>query len=357
MRQALVNENSDLLAENTKYIMRITGDNDEGKAQLDYFIAEESKYPVIVTTSKLMTTGVDCKTCKLIVLDNNINSMTEFKQIIGRGTRLKPEYYIGDERHTKEYFTIMDFRDACRLFADPDFDGDPIPPDGDDSYSDGDGIKDNELESSSDYTPVPEGVVFDGDSVHDALRIKYRVNDVEVTIINERVQYYDKDGKLITESVTDYSKKNILGEYATLDDFLRAWNTSQRKQAIIDELKERGVLLDALREAAGNRDLDDFDLICHIAFDKKPLTKAQRAKNVRKRDYLSQYEGIARDVLSALLDKYAENGIADLEQVGILQIDPFRAFGDMKKIIKAFGGKREYIDAVKELQNQIYAAA
>jgi len=341
MRQALVNENSDLVAENKKYVMRITGDNDEGKALLDYFIAEESKYPVVVTTSKLMTTGVDCKTCKLIVLDNNINSITEFKQIIGRGTRLKPEYYVGDERHTKEYFTIMDFRDACRLFADPDFDGDPIPPD-------------ENAPKPAPNLPPPE--LPDGDLVNEP-RVKYRVNDVDVVILNERVQYYDVDGKLITESVTDYSKKNILGEYATLDDFLKAWNTSERKQAIIDELKERGVLLEALREAAGNRDIDDFDLICHIAFDRKPLTKAERAANVRKRDYLSQYEGLAREILSALLDKYAANGIADLEQIGILQIDPFRAFGDIKKIMKAFGGKREYIDAVKKLQNQIYEAA
>jgi len=348
MRQALVNENSDLFAQNSKYIMRITGDNDEGKAQLDYFIAEESKYPVIVTTSKLMTTGVDCKTCKLIVLDNNINSMTEFKQIIGRGTRLKPEYFVGDERHTKEYFTIMDFRDACRLFADPDFDGDPIPPDDDPPEP-----MPNPTPPEPNPPPEPPG----GGGEPPEPRYKYRVNDVDVIILNERVQYYDVDGKLITESVTNYSKKNILGEYATLDDFLRAWNTTERKQAIIDELKERGVLLDALREAAGNRDIDDFDLICHIAFDKKPLTKAERADGVRKRDYLNRYEGIARDVLSALLDKYAANGIADLEQVGILQIDPFRAFGDMKKIIRAFGGKREYIDAVKELQNQIYAAA
>jgi type I restriction enzyme R subunit len=299
-----------------------------------------------------MTTGVDCKTCKLIVLDNNINSMTEFKQIIGRGTRLQPEYFIGDERHTKEYFTIMDFRDACRLFADPDFDGDPIPPD-DETAS----PVDDSLLPDNDSTYPPESETpSDGDLVCEP-RIKYRVNDVDVVILNERVQYYDVNGKLITESVTDYSRKNILGEYATLDDFLSVWNKSERKQAIIDELKERGVLLDALREAAGDRDLDDFDLICHIAFDRKPLTKAERAANVRKRDYLSQYEGIARDVLSALLDKYAVNGIADLEQVGILQIDPFRAIGDMKKIMKAFGGKREYIDAVKELQLQIYAAA
>ena len=339
MRQALVNENSDLVAENPKYVMRITGDNDEGKAQLDYFIAEESRYPVILTTSRLMTTGVDCKTCKLIVIDNNINSMTEFKQIIGRGTRLKPEY-------GKEYFTIMDFRDACRLFADPDFDGDPIPVEGETPHG-----QPVEYPDGSD-PDNPDG----NDEFHEP-RLKYRVNDVEVTILNERVQYYDKDGRLITESVTGYSRKNILGEYATLDDFLKAWNTSERKQAIVDELKERGVLLDALREAAGGRDIDDFDLICHIAFDKKPLTKAERAANVRKRDYLSRYEGIARDVLSALLDKYASNGISDLEKVDVLMIDPFRKIATPKAIISAFGGKREYLRAVGELQNQIYAAA
>jgi type I restriction enzyme R subunit len=250
----------------------------------------------------------------------------------------------------------MDFRNASRLFADPEFDGDPIsildvgeddpipvdpapidPPDGgddDDWNSGGDGADDP-------ATP----------------RVKYRVNDVAVKIINERVQYYDKDGKLITESITDYSKKNILGEYATLDDFLQSWNESERKQAIIDELKERGVLLEALKEVAGNRDIDDFDLICHIAFDKKPLTKAERAANVRNRTYLSRYEGIAREVLSALLDKYAENGIADLEQVSILQIDPFRSIGDMKKIMNAFGGKPKYLHAVRQLENQIYKVA
>jgi type I restriction enzyme R subunit len=348
MRQALVNENSDLVAENAKYVMRITGDNDEGKAQLDYFIAEESKYPVIVTTSKLMTTGVDCKTCKLIVLDNSINSMTEFKQIIGRGTRLKPEYFVGDERHTKEYFTIMDFRDACRLFADPDFDGDPIPVDDDDNGT--------TKKPPVVYPPHdPDGT--GGDGTVNERPVKYRVNDVEVTILNERVQYYDKDGKLITESVTDYSKKNILGEYATLDEFLRTWNTSERKQAVIEELKERGVLLDALREAVGNLDIDDFDLICHIAFDKKPLTKAERAANVRKRDYLSRHEGVARDVLSALLDKYAVNGISDLEKLDVLMIDPFRKIATPQKIINAFGGKQNYVTAVRELQNQIYAAA
>jgi type I restriction enzyme R subunit len=340
MRQALVNENSDLVAKDPKYIMRITGDNDVGKAQIDNFIRPEEKYPVIVTTSKLLTTGVDCKTCKLIVIDNSINSMTEFKQIIGRGTRLEPDY-------DKEYFTIMDFRNACRLFSDPEFDGDPIS------------IKE-EGEGTDPIPPVnyppPKPEDEPGGTLVEP-RLKYRVNDVEVKIINERVQYYDKDGKLITESITDYSKKNILGEYATLDDFLKTWNGENRKQAIIDELKERGVLLDELRKASGNRDIDDFDLICHVAFDKNPLTKAERVNNVRKRDYLNKYEGLARDVIGALLDKYADNGFADLENIEILAIDPFRKIGSTEKIFKSFGGKDKYLYAVKELQYQIYAAA
>lgn len=343
MRQALVNENADLVAENSKYVMRITGDNAEGKAQLDYFIAEDSPYPVIVTTSKLMTTGVDCKTCKLIVLDNNINSMTEFKQIIGRGTRLKPDY-------GKEYFTIMDFRNACRLFADPEFDGDPIVviDDGGDNP-----------EVPNDNPPVTDDPPYNGNGGGDEPsepHHKFRVRGVEVTILNERVQYYDKDGKLITESVTDYSKKNILGEYATLDSFLRAWNSEEKKQAIIDELQERGVLLEALREAAGNKDIDDFDLICHIAYDKAPLTKAERANNVRKRGYLYKYSGLAQEVLSALLDKYMNEGIQDIENIEILSNDPFRQFGTPMKIAKLFGGKAGYKKAVKELQDEIYVA-
>ena len=343
MRQALVNENADLVAENSKYVMRITGDNAEGKAQLDYFIAEDSPYPVIVTTSKLMTTGVDCKTCKLIVLDNNINSMTEFKQIIGRGTRLKPDY-------GKEYFTIMDFRNACRLFADPEFDGDPIVviDDGGDNP-----------EVPNDDPPVTDDPPYNGNGGGDEPsepHHKFRVRGVEVTILNERVQYYDKDGKLITESVTDYSKKNILGEYATLDSFLRAWNSEEKKQAIIDELQERGVLLEALREASGNKDIDDFDLICHIAYDKAPLTKAERANNVRKRGYLYKYSGLAQEVLSALLDKYMNEGIQDIENIEILSNDPFRQFGTPMKIAKLFGGKAGYKKAIKELQDEIYAA-
>ena len=343
MRQALVNENSDLVAENAKYVMRITGDNAEGKAQLDYFIAEDSKYPVIVTTSKLMTTGVDCKTCRLIVLDNNINSMTEFKQIIGRGTRLKPDY-------GKEYFTIMDFRNACRLFADPEFDGDPISiiDDNDDPG------EEPTIDPPKPPAPTP-GPGGDPDDPPEK-KHKFRVRGVEVTILNERVQYYDKDGKLITESVTDYSKKNILGEYATLDSFLRAWNSEEKKQAIIDELQERGVLLEALRQIAGNKDIDDFDLICHIAYDKAPLTKAERANNVRKRGYLYKYSGLAQEVLSALLDKYMNEGIQDIENLEILSNDPFRKFGTPIKIAKLFGGKSGYIQAIRDLQKEIYAA-
>lgn len=347
MRQALVNENSDLVAENSKYIMRITGDNNEGKAQLDNFIAEDSKYPVVVTTSKLMTTGVDCKTCKLIVLDSVINSMTEFKQIIGRGTRLKPDY-------GKEYFTIMDFRNACRLFADPEFDGDPISVvDIDDPPADEDDIPDGGKTTPTGFGDSTSG---SGSGDNSDPKHKFRVRGVEVTILNERIQYYDKDGKLTTESVKDYSKKNILGEYATLDEFLSAWNSEERKQAIIDELQERGVLLEALREASGNKDIDDFDLICHIAYDKAPLTKKERANNVRKRGYLYKYSELAQEVLNALLDKYMNEGISDISNIEILSNDPFRKFGNPMKIAKLFGGKKGYLQAIKDLQNEIYAA-
>lgn len=352
MRQALVNENADLVRENAKYVMRITGDNPEGKKQLDYFIAVEEKYPVIVTTSKLMTTGVNCKTCKLIVLDNNINSMTEFKQIIGRGTRLYPT-------HGKEYFTIMDFRNASRLFADPDFDGEPVSvidlgPD-DDFPTDEDDNPPNPP-----YPDDEERWSLDGDDDDDSgtrsKRPVYRVRNVPVKILSERVQYYDKDGKLVTESLTDYPKRNILGKYATLDAFLTAWNSEDRKQAIVDALKDEGVLLDALREIAGNKDLDDFDLICHIAYDAPALTKAERANNVRKRGYLYQYSDLAQKVLDALLDKYMTDGIAEIENIEILSNDPFRQFGSPLKIAKAFGGKAGYLQAVHDLQNQIYTA-
>ena len=350
MRQALVNENSDLVSENPKYIMRITGDNQEGKAQLDNFIDEERLYPTIVTTSKLMTTGVDCKTCKLIVLDNIFgdNGMTEFKQIIGRGTRLKPEY-------GKEYFTIIDFRNASRLFSDSDWDGEPTQvyePNEEDGY---DIVPPEERVS-------PEGETAskrDNDDIWDdevyEKPAKYVVRDVEVTVISERVQYYDKDGKLITESIKDYSKKNILDEFATLDIFLNRWNSEEKKEAIIEELKEHGVLLDALREDIGNYDIDDFDLICHIAFDKKPLTKRERANNVKKRGYLYKYSDMAQNVLERLLERYMNEGIKNLEKTEILELDDFKEFGSPLKIVKLFGNKKKYIEAVRELEKEIYA--
>ncbi|EGT5419401.1 DEAD/DEAH box helicase family protein [Clostridioides difficile] len=332
MRRALINENSDLVAENHKYVMRITGDNKEGKAQLDNFIDEDSKYPTIVTTSKLLTTGVDCKTCKLIVLENNIASMTEFKQIIGRGARLKPDY-------GKEYFTIIDFRNVSRLFADPDFNGEPVV-----IY---------EPEEGEDITP-PEPDNTDEDDEIKEEHTKYRVSDVKVKVISERVQYYDKDGKLITESLKDYSKKNIKEKFEDLDAFLRKWNSEDKKQAIIDELVEHGALLDALREEIGNPDIDDFDLICHVAYDKKPLTRSERANNVKKRGYLYKYSDTAQKVLESLLEKYSSDKSIDLKDTKVLELKPFDEFGNPLKIVKAFGGKKKYIEAIKELEKEIY---
>ncbi|TCP19484.1 type I restriction enzyme R subunit [Scopulibacillus darangshiensis] len=362
MRLALINANKDLYAENNKYIMRITGDNDEGKAQLENFIDEESTYPVIAVTSKLMTTGVDAKMCKLIVLENNINSMTEFKQIIGRGTRLLEEY-------GKTYFTIMDFRNASRLFADPAFDGKPevvIDLDGDDpvdepepeveegnegnGQEDGNGaVKEDEGEYGTGNTPP-----FNDDG-EDKPR-KYYVGDVTVRVLSERVQYVDKDGKLITESLIDYTKKNILQQYARLDDFLKTWTEAEKKQAIIDELQDDGVLLDAVREELGKTELDDFDLICHLAYDKAPLTKKERANNVKKRNYLYKYSDTALQVLEALLEKYANDGIKEIEDTKVLQLKEFAKIGSPMKIVKAFGGKKAYQKAIQELGNEIYYA-
>ncbi|WP_226655850.1 EcoAI/FtnUII family type I restriction enzme subunit R [Pseudalkalibacillus hwajinpoensis] len=363
MRQALINENKDLYAENDKYIMRITGDNDEGKAQLEYFIDEESDYPVIAVTSKLMTTGVDAKMCKLIVLENNINSMTEFKQIIGRGTRLLEEY-------GKTYFTIMDFRNSSRLFADPAFDGrpevvidldgndpvdEPTPPTdggeegaGEEDAGNG-GVKEGNGEYETGGTPP-----FNEEG-EDKPR-KYYIGDVTVRVLSERVQYVDKDGKLITESLTDYTKKNIIEQYARLDDFLKTWTEAEKKQAIIDELQDSGVLLDAVREELGKTELDDFDLICHLAYDKPPLTKKERAENVKKRNYLYKYSDVAQQVIEALLDKYANDGIKEIEDTKILQLKEFAKIGSPMKIVKAFGGKAAYLKAVKELENEIYSA-
>lgn len=357
MRQALVNENSDLVAKNPRYVMRITGDNQEGKNQLENFIAvtNDGHYPNIVTTSKLMSTGVDCKTCKLIVLDNifsDDNGMTEFKQIIGRGTRLAPRY-------GKEFFTIMDFRNASRLFADKNFDGEPVliyEPSEDEPVTPpetGEGLEGGDETPTPQPTPEPGGVII-VDPPHEK-QYKFVVNDVEVKVISERVQYYDKDGKLITENLTDYSKKNIKKEFATLDDFLTSWNSETRKQAIIEELEEHGVLLESLRDMAGNKDFDDFDLICHIAYDKKPLTKSERVNNVKKQGYLYKYSDMAQQVLGVLLDKYMADGFKDLENTRILENDPFTKLGSPQKIASFFGGKKAYIQAINELEKQLYA--
>ncbi len=349
MRQALVNENKDLVAENPKYIMRITGDNPDGKAQLDNFIDVNEKYPTVVTTSKLLSTGVDVKTCKLIALDSNINSMTEFKQIIGRGTRLYPEY-------GKEYFTIMDFREVCRLFADPDFDGEPVVAiDAGDGGEEWNPSTEQEVggQTENESEEVPTG--FEPPS-SEVPRVKFRVHGVPVTIISERVQYYDKDGKLITESVRDYSRRSILNEYASLDDFLASWSSAEKKQAIIDELKENGVFLDVLKEEAG-KDIDDFDLILHIAFDQKPLTKRERLEHVTKQGYLYKYSEPCRKVLSALMDKYMDGGIGDLEDTKILENSPFDKMGSPKRIADYFGGKEAYLQAVRGLEQVIYTAA
>lgn len=354
MRQALIVENKDLWTENHKYIMRITGDNAEGKAQLDNFIDEDSTYPVIAVTSKLMTTGVDAKMCKLIVLDNNINSMTEFKQIIGRGTRLLEDY-------GKTYFTIMDFRNASRLFADKDFDGNPevvIDITGDDPV---DPVTGNDDDTGSDSGAGNTGHTGDsgddwGNGDGSEKPKKYYVKDVEVKVLSERIQYIDKDGKLITESLIDYTRKNILGQYARLDVFLKKWNEAKKKQVIVEELREDGVLLDAVREETGQTEIDDFDLILHLAYDKEPLTRIERIKNVQKRGYLYKYSELARKVLGALMDKYASEGLKEIEETKVLQLHEFQQFGSPMKIVKAFGGKAAYEQAVKELEDEIFSA-
>jgi len=354
MRQALVNENADLAAQNPKYIVRITGDNEEGKEELDNFIDPASTYPVIAVTSKLLTTGVDVQTCKLIVLDANINSMTEFKQIIGRGTRVNEEY-------GKYSFTIIDFRNVTNLFADPAFDGDPVqiyePKEGDSSIPPDVVEEDDEEEDFSD--DFYGGNKEDGAEGDDVIRERsrtYYVDNVKVKVINERVQYINEEGKLITESLKDYTKKRVNQNYASLDEFLQKWNAAERKDAIIEELLEQGVLLDELQQEVG-KDFDPFDLICHVAFDMKPLTRRERAMNVKKRNYFTKYGEKARAVLEALLDKYADEGIENIESMEVLKLHPFDQYGSLVEIVKLFGGKQKYLEALKELKHQIYTSA
>jgi type I restriction enzyme R subunit len=358
MRQALANENADLVAENSKYVMRITGDNEEGKIELDNFIFPESTYPVIATTSKLMSTGVDAQTCKLIVLDQRIQSMTEFKQIIGRGTRINEDY-------NKFYFTIMDFKKATELFADPDFDGDPVvvyvPQKGDSPVPPDEPVIEEEIESgeASDGQQDTDNDTsrFDGYQIpeDDNSIIRYYVADVPVSVVAERVQYYDETGRLITESLKDYTRKSIVKEFASLNDFLTKWSKTEKKQAIIDELAAEGVFFDAL-EAEIGKDLDPFDIICHVAWDKPPLTRKERAENVKKRNYFSRYGEQAQRVLNALLDKYADEGVIHIEETQILTINPFTKFGTPMEIIKLFGGLKLYEKAIRELEKEIYVA-
>ena len=355
MRTALTNANADLVAQNSKYIMQITGDNQEGKRELDNFTNPIERYPVIATTSKLMTTGVDAQTCKLIVLDSNIGSMTEFKQIIGRGTRVNEEY-------GKTYFTIMDFRNVTNLFADPDFDGDPVM------------IKevgeDDDLAGTEDETTVDVMIDIDGKEVDfpempeypeivgggdilEETRVKIRVDGVQVKIVNERVQYLGADGKIITESIKDYTKKNITEHFKTIDDFLTRWNQSDKKKAIVDELERQGVFFEVLREEVG-KDYDPFDLICHIAFESKPLTRKERADNVKKRNYFTKYGEKAQAVINSLLEKYTDDGLLTIESTEVLKLDPLNKLGTPIELVKAFGGKVQYTAALKELENELY---
>lgn len=352
MRQALIKENNDMVAENPNYIMRITGDNQIGKAQLENFIDVEEKYPTIVTTSKLLTTGADCKTCKLIVLDSNINSMTEFKQIIGRGTRIREDY-------NKTYFTIMDFRNASRLFSDPDFDGEPVsiknvnPEDDTPDDSNINTTISRVAEEEEEYktnTPTLKQIET-GER-----KGKLHVNGIDINIYNEIVSYYDKEGKLVTESLKDFSKRSILNEYTSLDDFLNKWNSTDRKQAILDELKQQGVLINELRKDLEIADIGDFDLILHIAYDKKPLTRYERVNNVIKKGYLYKYSEMAQNILKDLLEKYSDNNELELTDTKILELKPFNEYGSPMDIVDVFGGKDKYIKIVEELENELYAS-
>ena len=355
MRQALVNLNPQRVKENRKYVMRITGDDAEGKAELDNFIDPESRYPVIATTSKLMTTGVDAQTCKLIVLDQHIRSMTEFKQIIGRGTRINEDY-------GKFWFTIMDFKKATELFADPAFDGDPVQiyePDDDDSPvppDDSPGMPGGGDAPGPD--PSPDGTGGDDFDGRGTGVKKYIIgNDVTVRIVAERVQYYGPDGKLITESLRDYTRQCVSKKFASMDDFLRRWSSAAQKKAVIDELAALGVLWEPLAEEVQSKigkPLDAFDLICHVAFDQPPLSRRERADGVRKRNYFARYQGAARQVLEALLDKYADNGLEPIEDLKILQLPPFDQIGAPLELINSFGGKAGYTKAIADLEAQLY---
>ena len=336
MRIALVNLNADMVKKNPDYVVRITGSDIYGKSKLDYFISVSAPYPVIATTSKLLSTGADCKMTKLIVLDEMIGSMTEFKQIIGRGTRLR-------EKEGKTHFVVMDFRNVTRLFADPDWDG-PIQVDPGFGQGGGGGGPEPVDPPAPPLPPTPP-------------RVKPIVdkNGCRVEIIHKTVSVYDANGKLLRqESITDYTKENVRGEYATLDAFIREWRADPNKTKIRDMLLERGIDLEKMKAEQGMSDVDDFDFICHVAYDKKPLTRRERANNVKKRDFLSRYSGVAREVLEALLDKYMNAGIYEIGKTEILKLDPFLKYGKPAKIAQYFGGKDGYLKAVGELEKELY---
>jgi len=352
MRQALINENADLIAENARYVMRITGSDKEGQDQLGNFIDPESKYPVLVTTSRLLSTGVDAQTCRLIVLDRAVGSMTEFKQIVGRGTRVH-------EDTKKFYFTLIDFRGATGHFADPDFDGDPVQ-----IYEPGEGdpiTPPDDAPEGADTPPTPgaDETVVDQPGLPfppgDPIR-KIYVDGVGARILAERVEYLDENGKLVTESLRDFTKTALKKRFASLDEFLKRWKSAERKQAIIEELEAEGLALDAIADELG-KNLDPFDLICHVAFDKKPLTRRERAENVKKRDVFTKYGPQARAVLDALLEKYRDEGVLNLDDTNVLRIAPFSGMGSVVQLIKAFGGKDGFEKAVLELQDAIYREA
>ncbi len=338
MRIALTNLNSDMCKKNSDYVVRITGGDTYGKSKLDYFISVSAEYPVIATTSKLLSTGADCKMTKLIVLDKTIGSMTEFKQIIGRGTRLR-------EKEGKTHFVVMDFRGVSRLFADPAWDGEIKI---DDDYTSKGGI--------TQKTPKPP-TNGDESTTPDIPKPYVDVNGCQVSIINKTVSVYDVDGKLLRqESVIDYTKNNIVGEYASLDGFINRWTAEEKKEKIQSAFKKKGIDLESLKAEHNMSDVDDFDFICHIAFDKKPLTRKERANNVKKRDFLSKYNNVAREVLEALLEKYMNTGIYEIEKTEILQLDPFKRLGKPAKIATYFGGKAGYMKAIKELEEELYKA-
>jgi type I restriction enzyme R subunit len=358
MRNAIARHNADLVAENYKYVMQITGDNEEGKRELDSFINPEEKYPVIATTSELMTTGVDAQTCQVIVLDANINSMTKFKQIVGRGTRINEEF-------GKMFFTILDFRNATDNFADPEFDGDPLrvkPISEDIDLTTL--VKEEELEETplideeTGYeVKIIPAVIREPSKISEyEKRPKQYVNGVDVSILVSRELYFDTNGKPITTSLKDYTKNIIQQKFASLDDFLLTWNQAEKKEAIIKELQEQGIMVEALYDAV-DKQLDLFDLICHVAYDQPPLTRKERANNVKKRNYFTKYGDQARKVLETLLDKYADEGVENIESIEVLRVKPFDEYGSPIEIISHFGNKQHYLEAVKELENELYRKA